>query len=97
MDTKKILPTAERKSWRGGGRLSREIVVGGLPPTTRPDFEIARVLREFKAVPTALASRSPAPAAAELTRSAGVQTAPVRKGNLHRYRKQFDNHSLIID
>ena len=76
MDTKKILPTAERKSWRSGGGLSREIVVGGLPPTTRPDFEIARVLREFKAVPTALASRSPAPAATELARSAGVQTAP---------------------
>ena len=43
---------------RGG--LSREIVVGGLPLTARPDFEIARALREFKAVPTALASRSPA-------------------------------------
>ncbi|KAA1045741.1 hypothetical protein DBQ68_09915 [Lactobacillus sp. DS15_6] len=28
---------------------------------TRPDFEIVRALREFKAVPTALASRSPAP------------------------------------
>ncbi|KAB1965204.1 hypothetical protein F8272_09000 [Lacticaseibacillus paracasei] len=40
-------------SWRSGDGLSREIVVGGLPPTTRPDFEIARVLREFKAVPTA--------------------------------------------
>ena len=96
MDTKKVLPTAERKSWRTGGGLSLEIVVGGLPPTTRPDFEIAWVLREFKAVPTAPASRSPAPAA-ELARSVGVQTAPVRKEALPRYHKQFDGHSLIID
>ncbi|AWN84411.1 hypothetical protein DQM23_12365 [Lacticaseibacillus paracasei] len=96
MDTKKILPTAERKSRRSGGGLSLEIVVGGLPPTTRPDFEIAWVFREFKAVPTALASRSPAPAA-ELARSVGVQTVPVRKEALPRYHKQFDGHSLIID
>ena len=53
----------KNRAMRAGGAargLSREIVVGGLPPTTRPDFEIARALREFKAVPTALASRSPA-------------------------------------